>query len=72
MITEQKVIDELRNMPEEQKESLATHAAARGVDIETQLVPFLTKVLRGCEVVAGPLVRNRRFLDGLDGKEWQD
>ncbi len=62
MITEQKVINALRDMPPEQKDLLAAQATLRGVSIEKQLVPTLANLLRGFEVVMAPYLENRRFL----------
>ncbi len=63
MITEQTVINTLRRLPLEQKNVIAAHSTLYGVSIEKRLVPTITNLLRGIEVMMQLHLENRRFLN---------
>lgn len=67
-VTEQDVINSLRELPESQKVSLAVQANLRGLDIEKDIVPLLTNVTNYCGEVADNFAKNYKLLLGENYK----
>lgn len=63
-ITNQDVINSLRNLPEEKKINLVLEANLRGINIEKDIVPALTNVTNYCVEIEEKFAENYKLLLG--------
>lgn len=67
-ITEQDIIDNLRNLPEQQKRALALEANLRGISIELDLAPALANITNVCMEIGEKMAKNYEVLLGENYK----
>lgn len=67
-VTNQDVVDSLRNLPEQQKICMAIEANIRGLNIEKDVVPVLTNITNAYIEAAQNIAKNYRLLLGENYK----
>jgi hypothetical protein len=65
-MTEEKVKECIANMKPADKTKLAIQAGLKGVNIETQLIPYVANLTTGIEVVINPVIDNIKYINSLD------
>lgn len=67
-VTDQDVIDSLRNLPEQQKINMALEANLKGLNIEKDIVPVIVNVTNYCGEISEKFAENYKLLLGENYK----
>ena len=67
-VTNEDVINNLRNLPEQQKINIAVQANLRGLNVEKDIVPVIVNITNVCGEIAEKVADNYKLLLGENYK----